>query len=107
MYSVILNDGNSFESYFKEIYPEELQLNKENADSSSTNFLDLHINIVDRTFNTHLFDKRDHFGFNITRLPAGIVIFPIECFTLALQQKHYAYAGLLPPVTMLQLLFKH
>ena len=64
-----LNDGNSFESYFKEIYPEELQLNKENADSSSTNFLDLHINIVDRTFNTHLFDKRDHFGFNITRLP--------------------------------------
>ena len=64
-----LNDGNSFESHFKDIYPEELQLNKENAESSSTNFLDLHIEIVDRTFTTLLFDKRDHFGFSITRLP--------------------------------------
>ena len=64
-----LNDGGSFELYFKDIYPVELQLNKENADSSSTNFLDLHIDIVDRTFTTHLFDKRDHFGFHITRLP--------------------------------------
>ena len=64
-----LNDGNSFETHFKDIYPEELQLNKENTDSSSTNFLDLHIEIVDRTFTTQLFDKRDYFGFCITRLP--------------------------------------
>ena len=64
-----LNDGNSFESHFKDIYPEELQLNKENADSSSTNFLDLHIQIINQIFTTELFDKRDHFGFNITRLP--------------------------------------
>ena len=32
-------------------------------------FLDLHIRIEDGVFNTQLFDKRDHFGFNITRLP--------------------------------------
>ena len=51
------------------IYPEELQLNKENTDSFSTNFLDLHIKISNGTFQTSLFDKRDHFGFDITRLP--------------------------------------
>lgn len=64
-----LNDGHSFESYHHDIYPEELQLNKENDDNNSTNFLDLHITIENGVFTTKLFDKRDHFGFNITRLP--------------------------------------
>ena len=64
-----LNDGHSFETFHEDIYPEELQLNKENTDSNSTNFLDLHIEIEDSIFTTRLFDKRDHFGFNITRLP--------------------------------------
>ena len=36
-----LNDGKSFESYYHQIYPEELQLNKENEDDNETNFLDL------------------------------------------------------------------
>ena len=64
-----LNDGHSFETFHNDIYPEELQLNKENADNNSTNFLDLNIRIDDGIFTTRLFDKRDHFGFNITRLP--------------------------------------
>ena len=64
-----LNDGMSFETFFEDIYPEELQLNKENVDNYNTTFLDLHISIVDGVFTTKLFDKRDHFGFNITRLP--------------------------------------
>jgi hypothetical protein len=64
-----LNDGHSFESFHHDIYPQELQLNKENEDYSSTDFLDLHIEIDNGVFTTRLFDKRDHFGFNITRLP--------------------------------------
>ena len=46
-----------------------MQLNKENVDNNNTTFLDLHISIVNGVFTTKLFDKRDHFGFNITRLP--------------------------------------
>ena len=64
-----LNDGQSFDTFYRAIYPEELQLNKENENDDSTNFLDLHIRIEDGVFTTRLFDKRDHFGFNITRLP--------------------------------------
>ena len=36
-----LNDGKSFESYYHDIYPAELQLNKENEVDNETNFLDL------------------------------------------------------------------
>ena len=63
---MLLNDGHSFEAFHHEIYPEELQLNKENDDNKSTNFLDLHIEIDNGNFTTQLFDKRDHFGFDIT-----------------------------------------
>ena len=66
---IALNDGHSFETFHGDIYPEELQLNKENTDYNSTDFLDLHIEIENGIFTTRLFDKRDHFGFNITRLP--------------------------------------
>ena len=64
-----LNDGHSFESFYHEIYPEELQLNKENEDNTQTNFLDLHIKINNGIFTTELYDKRDSFGFDIIRLP--------------------------------------
>ena len=64
-----LNDGLAFESHYHEIYPEELQLTKENPTNDETNFLDLNIKITNRVFTTTLYDKRDHFGFDITRLP--------------------------------------
>ena len=64
-----LNDGKSFETYFKDIYPEELQLNKENDGYSTSTFLDLDIKIDGGIFYTKLFDKRNNFGFHITRLP--------------------------------------
>ena len=66
---IAINDGHSFETYHKEIYPEELQLNRENETYLSTDFLDLHIELQNGIFTTRLFDKRDHFGFDITRLP--------------------------------------
>ena len=64
-----MNDGLAFETHYQDIYPPELELTKENIDISSTNFLDLHIEIVDRIFTTKLYDKRDNFGFHINRLP--------------------------------------
>ena len=64
-----LNDANFFESYHHQIYPSELQLNKENEVNTETNFLDLHISIDNKVFTTKLYDKRDNFGFDITRLP--------------------------------------
>ena len=66
---ISLNDGHSFEEHYLDIYPPELQLKKENIVPSETTFLDLHISIKDRTFTTKLYDKRDSFQFNITRLP--------------------------------------
>ena len=66
---IALNDGKSFEKYFKDIYPEELQLNKENEGYSGSTFLDLDIKIANGIFQTKLFDKRNDFGFHITRLP--------------------------------------
>ena len=66
---VALNDGLAFERYHDQIYPPELELNKENENNHCTNFLDLNIGIENGVFITKLFDKRDSFGFNITRLP--------------------------------------
>ena len=62
---IAINDGHSFETYHKEIYPEELQLNRENETYLSTDFLDLHIELQNGIFTTRLFDKRDHFGFEM------------------------------------------
>ena len=64
-----LNDGLSFEMYHKEIYPEELELTKENPSQLETDFLDLNITIDEKAFKTKLYDKRDNFGFLIARLP--------------------------------------
>ena len=75
-----LNDGHSFEAFHRDIYPIELQLNKENTNNSSTNFLDLNIEIENGVFTTKLFDKRDHFGFHITRLPYKDSNIPYKMF---------------------------
>ena len=75
-----INDGHSFEQYYRDIYPDELQLNKENESDLSTNFLDLHIEIDNGVFTTRIFDKRDQFGFHITRLPFRESNIPCKMF---------------------------
>ena len=42
-----INDGGEFESNYSNIYPEELQLGKENTDKHEVSFLDLNIKIKD------------------------------------------------------------
>ena len=64
-----VNDGNEFERYHQQIYPPELVLKKENVTNSATNFLELNIQIKNDWFHTMLYDKRDDFGFHISRLP--------------------------------------
>ena len=64
-----INDGGAFEQYFRDIYPEELELKKENSTNDIATFLDMDIRIVDGRFVTKLYDKRDNFGFNITKMP--------------------------------------
>ena len=64
-----INDGGEFESNYSNIYPEELQLGKENTDKHETSFLDLNIKIKDEKFHFGLFDKRDSFLFSIVRMP--------------------------------------
>ena len=65
-----INDGQEFESnYSKNIYPEKLQLGKENTDKHEASFLDLNIIIKDGKFHFGLFDKRDSFPFSIVKMP--------------------------------------
>ena len=40
-----INDGREFESKYSNIYPEELQLGKENTDKNEASFVDLNIKI--------------------------------------------------------------
>ena len=57
-----INDTSKFESYPKE------QVLKQDALNLKASFLDLHINIKYREFETELYDKRDAFPFSIVRI---------------------------------------
>ena len=52
-----LNDDCSFEKHYKDIYPTELELKKENNSNSCASFLDLYIYIENGEFHTRLFHK--------------------------------------------------
>ena len=64
-----INDGGEFESSYSNIYPEELQLGKENTDKHEASVLNLNIKIKDEKFHFGLFDTRDSFPFSIVRIP--------------------------------------
>ena len=60
-----LNDDNTFEKHYKDIYPTELK--KGNDSNSCIFFPDIYIE--DGELHNKLFDKWDNFGFHILRLP--------------------------------------
>ena len=64
-----INDGGEFERSYSNMYPEELQLGKENTDKREASLLDLNIKIKDGKFHFGLFDKKDSFPFSIVRMP--------------------------------------
>ena len=63
-----VNDDGEFEKCHGNIYPAELELKKEHS-GNLVSFLDLKIELKDRSFETSLFDKRDDFPFSIVRMP--------------------------------------
>ena len=65
-----LNDKGFFDSDFKEIYPDVLDLNCTNINQQSTNYLDMNINISCRNiFEYKLYDKRNDYEFQVISLP--------------------------------------
>ena len=65
----VVNDGGYFNQHFHEIYPEEMELSKENKGNEKASFLDLDIEIKESKFHFGLYDKRDAFPFAIVRMP--------------------------------------
>ena len=63
------NDGGEFENSYREIYPSELELGKENLSDHQASFLDLKILVSNNKYELNLFDKRDAFPFAIVRMP--------------------------------------
>ena len=51
------------------MYPDELQVDKENTDKYEANFLDLNMKIKNRKFRFGIFSKRNLFSFSIVRMP--------------------------------------
>ena len=80
----MINDVGGFENNFKNIYPEELKLNKEYSDNLEASFLDLQIKIENGKFNFGIFGKRDNFLFTITRMPYKYSNLPSNMFYSAI-----------------------
>ena len=51
------------------IYPTELQLNKANASDTEAAILDLNLSIHNDIVSLKIYDKRDHFIFDIVNFP--------------------------------------
>ena len=63
---IVLNVGGEFEWSFKENYPPELILKKENLSNNEGSFLDLQIKVQNNQFSIHLYKKKD---FSIVIMP--------------------------------------
>ena len=66
----INNDG-ELEKHHKEgkIYPQEMQLNRENESNQKANFLDLDEEIIGKEITVNVYDKRNSFNFEIINYP--------------------------------------
>ena len=54
-----------FDNMVSQIYPSELQLNKANTTDTKAAFLDLHLSISNDIVYSKIYDRRDHFDFEI------------------------------------------
>ena len=60
-----INSDGYFEKYYSSIYPDTLELKKENTGDQVANVLDLHLEIISDKMDIKLYDKRDDFKFNV------------------------------------------
>ena len=74
-----LNDG-TFEKHYKDIYPTELTMKKENNNSCASFLLDMYIYIKNGEFHTKLFDKPDNLGYIIVTIPFYCSSIPSKMF---------------------------
>ena len=65
-----LNDNGNFEKYKSQIYPDDLELNRENTGFKSASVLEMQIDIIGDKFQVYVYDKRDSFGFQVFRYPS-------------------------------------
>ena len=66
----ILNINNIyFDNMVNQIYPSELQLNKDNTSDTKAAFLDLHLSIYNDIVSTKMYDIRHDFDFEILNFP--------------------------------------
>ena len=63
-----LNNFGEFEQSFKETYPPELILKKQNVSSNEGSFLDLFVKIGNNQFSIDLYDKRYDFPISKARM---------------------------------------
>ena len=77
---ISLNDDSEFLRSYKDIYPPEMELKRENMNDTSATFLDLDLNILNKQISSNLFDKRDNFPFSVVRLPYRCSNMPSKMF---------------------------
>ena len=70
-----INDGGEFENNYSNIYPEELQLGKENIDKHEASLLDLNIKIKDGKFHLVSLIKEIHFLFILSECQTSLVMY--------------------------------
>ena len=64
-----INNAGKYESNFTDIYPEELELCRQNGSNAEATFLDLDIKIKNNKFQIGIFDQRDSVPLSIVRMP--------------------------------------
>ena len=64
-----INDAGIFDSNFVNIYPEELELHRENGNNTKPTFLGPDSKIKYSRFHIDAFDKRSSFSLSIVRMP--------------------------------------
>ena len=75
-------NNNEFENNYKDIYPDELELKKENEDPCKASFFDLSIEVHDSKFTTELFDKGMLFPFISIACSISMAIYYLKYFML-------------------------
>ena len=65
-----LNDNGNFDKFRSQIYPDDLELNRENTGYKSASVLEMQIDIIGDKFQVNVYDKRDNFGFQVFRYPS-------------------------------------
>ena len=69
-FDTMLNINNVyFDTMVSQIYPSELQLNKDNTSNTKAAFLDLNLTISNDIVSTKIYDKRDNSDFEIVNFP--------------------------------------